>query len=123
MTPNLGESDGRRGRGRLAFAQLEPETGTLFSGDPNQVQLERAIVAGTSAERHNRLWRMGQRSIRDGYVLGRLGFTNADAQTEVWDDARKDFVEAAYPNGYTSPFAIRISDMFVSFQLRSGHIS
>jgi hypothetical protein len=122
MTSQLGEGDGRRSRGRLAFAQLEPEGESLFSGFPNELQLERAIVAGTSAERHNRLWRMGQRSIQDGHVLGRLGFTNAEAPTEVWDDSKKDFVEAAYPNGYTSPFAIRISDLVVSFQLRSGQI-
>ena len=121
MTSHLGESDGRRGRARLAFAQLIPES-TLFSFGGNRELLEESVVAGTSAERHNRVWRMGQRALGEDFLLGRLGFTNADTPTEIWDEERKDFVEAAYPNGFTSPFAIRISDLVVSFQLRSGHI-
>src|SRR4051794_7129264 len=108
--------------GRLAFARLLPEEGSLFSLAENRALLERAVIAGTSAERHNRLWRMGQSQFSTGHLLGRLGFTNANAPTEVWDESRKDFVEEAYPNGFTSPFAIRVSDLTVSFQLRSGQI-
>ena len=52
--------EGRRARGRLAFAQLKPELGSLFSMAENRTLLERAIVAGTRAERHNRVWHMGQ---------------------------------------------------------------
>jgi hypothetical protein len=122
MTAQSGEGDGRKGRGRLAFAQLEPEAGSLFSLTENRTMLEQAVVAGTSAERHNRVWHMGQNTFTGDFLLGRLGFTNAQAPTEVWDEDRKDFVDAAFPNGFTSPFAIRIADLTVSFQLRSGQI-
>jgi hypothetical protein len=122
MTQLSGEGSPRRARGRLAFAQMKPEVGSLFSLDQNRTLLERGIVAGTSVERHHRVWHMGQRTERDGHMLGRLGFTNANAPTEVWDEARKDFIDAAFPNGCTSPFAIRISDLTVAFQLRRGQI-
>lgn len=122
MTSTAGEGDGRRARGRLAFAQLKPELGSLFSMAENRTLLERGIVAGTSAERHNRVWHMGQSVVTDGHLLGRLGFTNASAPTEVWDEAKKDFIDAAFPNGFTSPFVIRISDLTIAFQLRSGQI-
>lgn len=65
---------------------------------------------------------MGQYSWSGGYLQGRLGFTNQDNVTEVWDEARNDFIEELFSSGYTSPFAIRTSDLSIVFQLRSGQI-
>lgn len=117
-----GSGDARRSYGRLAFARLIPETGSLFSINENLVLLQSAIRAGTAAERHGREWRMGQHSVDEAYLYGRLGFMHAHAPTEVWSDTATDFVDEAFPSGFTSPFAVRISDLVVAFQLRSGHI-
>lgn len=89
--------------------------------DPHDV-LRRSLQPGTAVERHNRLWRMGQWREEHGVIYGRIGFEAAGSPTEVWNEKKNDFEERVFPSGVTSPFAIRISDFRIAFQLRGGTI-
>jgi len=83
--------------------------------------LRDAIVPGTSASRYERLWLMGQFEEEDGYLFGRIGFQGAGT-TELWNEQKKDFEEAQFPAGTTSPFALRVGTGELAFQRRPGTI-
>lgn len=81
------------------------------------------MTPGTAVERYGRLWRMGQWQQRGGSFVGRIGFERLGELTEVWDEKAQDFLPPQrIREGTTSPFAIRLSDLHVAFQLRPGKI-
>ena len=59
---------------------------------------------------------------REWRSIGRIGFQSKGSVTEVWSAEKNDFEEQVFPNGVTSPFAIRTSDFRIAFQLRGGTI-
>ena len=105
--------------GRVAFARIEALTLHAVA-DPLEA-IAGALVPGTTIDRHNRVWHMGQVRSEGNSLVGRIGFETANL-TELWDEEAKDFREDTLPAGTTSPFAIDPSAMRVAFQLRSGLI-
>jgi len=106
---------------RLAFAQVERVGAGQLPTDLQQ-EARDALRAGTQVERHNRLWRMGQVREERGVLYGRIGFEAAGSLTEVWNEAKKDFEDAVFPSGVTSPFGLRLDDLVIVFQLRGNTI-
>lgn len=109
-----------RALGKLARARIiAPRQEDLFE-TPEQ-RLLGALVPGTTVERYNRTWHLGQVRVEDGVVFGRLGFESA-AGADVWDEEAKDFSEIQVPAGVAAPFAIRLSDFLLVFQTRAQDI-
>jgi hypothetical protein len=90
-------------------------------GEPLEA-LRASLIPGTVVERYGRPWRLGRWSEEDGVILGRIGFEDEPGVTEIWSDELKDFREQMLPAGVTSPFAIRVKDLQIAFQLRPGKI-
>src|SRR5688500_17253598 len=107
---------------RIAFGRLEAANAPrgLVASDPREL-LIRSLVPGTSAERYNRVWRMGPIT-SNGVISGRIGYERVVGTAELWDARRGDFVTNAMREGRTSPFAVVVEDLVVGFQLRSGLI-
>lgn len=99
---------------RVSFGWIEALS--LTTSDVGAA-LRSSVYPGAAHERHRRSWRMGQHSEHDGVLVGRLGFETESA-TEVWNDEKKDFEEKELARGTTSPFAIRLRDLRLAFQLR-----
>jgi hypothetical protein len=54
-------------------------------------------------------------------IIGRIGFVNDNEVRTVFFDAdEQDFVRGVAPSGVVVPFAIRLGDGLVAFQLRPG---
>jgi hypothetical protein len=107
---------------KLSFARIKA-LGFLDKEATYEQALMDSLVPGTMVERYGRSWYMGQWHLgRDNRViLGRIGFERPDT-TELWSRVAKDFEPSRLRMGQTSPFAIRLSDFNVVFQLRSGVI-
>ncbi|PGH41290.1 hypothetical protein COO58_25995 [Micromonospora sp. WMMA1996] len=60
---------------------------------------------------------MGRTSVRDGIVYGRLGFEK-QVDVDLWDDRSQDFTPSAVAEGMAAPFALRLADLMVVFQIR-----
>jgi hypothetical protein len=83
-----------------------------------QEALLAALIPGTLVARYDRTWRLGPVRINDSKVYGRIGFQSASAASEIWDEARGDFVEIHPQFGQTTPYAIDLSTMRIVFQVR-----
>jgi hypothetical protein len=60
---------------------------------------------------------------RDGAVIaGRIGYERPGEVAELWDAARRDFVERRLVEGLTSPFVLDPRTGIIVFQLRASRI-
>lgn len=109
---------------RVAFAHIVPEEDLLAVANRTAVlqELRSSLRPGEAITRYNKTWRMARWTEDNGYIFGRIGFQREIGRTEVWDDRIQDFVAQAMRGGQTSPFAIRLSNRRVVFQLRSNEI-
>lgn len=101
----------------LAVASLEG----LFQ-PPLEEALRRSWVAGTTVTRYRRTWHLSRIHGESPYALsGQTGFVSETAvQTMFFDYTTGDFVKGAAPSGTIVPFAIRLEDGLVAYQLRPG---
>ncbi|WBC12779.1 hypothetical protein O7600_16475 [Micromonospora sp. WMMA1998] len=103
-------------RGRVARARIIPP-GQLDLFQTAADQVLDALKPGLREERYGRLWRVGQTSVRDGLVYGHLGFQK-QVDADLWDDRSQDFTPTAVASGMAAPFALRLADLVVVFQVR-----
>lgn len=115
-------TDGGTARPRLARvgrAIITPPEGQLpFDRTEDVLQV---LLQGTSVETYGRTWYLGKVQVSNGWAFSRLGFASG-TEVEVWDEVTKDFTEQTVNAGTTSPFVVRLDDLRVAFQLRSGSI-
>lgn len=103
-------------RGRVARARIIPP-GQLDLFQTAVEQVQGALKPGLREERYGRLWRVGQTSVRDGHLYGHLGFEK-QVDADLWDDRSQDFTPTAIASGMAAPFALRLRDLAVVFQIR-----
>jgi hypothetical protein len=118
VAPNEPVSKLKPAEARVQFARVVAVT---LPGADLAGALRDVIVPGTAASRYDRLWLMGQYEEDNGYLFGRIGF-QAAGTTELWNEQKKDFEEAQFPAGTTSPFALRLATGELAFQRRPGTI-
>jgi hypothetical protein len=104
-------------KARISFARVDALTLTTSFDDA----IRRSLRPGTAHQRYTRMWRMGRWQEEDGLILGRIGF-QSPSTTELFNEEVSDFVEEAFMQGATSPFAIDPSSQRIVFQVRSGVI-
>jgi hypothetical protein len=108
--------------GKLAYARIVPPAQRdLFETETVEQQLMRALIPGTTVDRYNRRWHLGQIRQEDGLVFGRLGFESASG-ADIWDESSLDFQEIEVPAGVAAPFGVRLSDLLLVFQTRKQDI-
>jgi len=93
----------------LAVASLEG----LFQ-PPLSEALRASWQAGTSVTRYGRTWHLAR-------MTGQIGFVgDTSVQTMFFDHSAGDFVTGDAPSGILVPFAIRLRDGVIAYQLRPG---
>jgi hypothetical protein len=106
--------------GKLATAVIiPPEQGVLHEEPADQVVA--ALRAGQSTERYGRVWLVGGTTVEDGVLFARLGFRRTHME-DLWVTELQDFDEVSVPGGVAAPFAIRLADLAVVFQVRGSDI-
>jgi hypothetical protein len=84
--------------------------------------LRQAWEPGTSVKRYGRTWTLTNvhRSTPD-LVTGEIGFlSEGTVQSLFFDHASGEFVTESVPGGVRVPFAIRLPDGMIAYQLRPG---
>jgi hypothetical protein len=109
-----------RDTGKLAMAVIVPPGPTLFDDSPGTVVVD-ALQSDTLVIRYGRTWRVGGVLVENGFLYGRLGFESTHPE-DLWDPDKKDFDEVDVPGGVAAPFAIRLADLRVVFQVRGPFI-
>lgn len=113
----------RQRLGRIALARVRtPVRGALTS---RRRLLGTALVPGSRVERYGREWRMGAIALSgdaETYYEGRIGFQRVTGRTELFDEHRKEFTQAAIIQGASSAFSLDVRSLIVAFQLRPGVI-
>lgn len=106
---------------RVAFAKIERRGSAELLPFPEDEALLRSIVPGTTIMRYARTWRMAQYRHEPPWLFGRIGFQTSE-DTENWIEEYQDFVPVDIEEGITSPFAIYLPTLDVTFQLRGNLI-
>lgn len=77
---------------------------------------------GTSVTRYGRTWTLTNMHTNNGtLVTGEIGFlSESTVQSLFFDHATREFVTEAVPGGVRVPFAIRVADGMIAYQLRPG---
>lgn len=93
----------------------------LFTAPLGQA-LRESWTPGATASRYRRTWTLAKMQSDTGRVItGRIGFvTEAGVQTMFFDKDTGDFVTRDAPSGTVVPFAVRLSDGVIAYQLRPG---
>ena len=101
----------------LAVASLEG----LFQ-PPLSEALSASWQAGTSVTRYGRTWHLARiHSQTSTWMTGQIGFVgDTSVQTMFFDHSVADFVTGDAPSGILVPFAIRLRDGVIAYQLRPG---
>lgn len=105
---------------QIGFAVADLETG-LFQ-PPLGDALRESWQIGATINRYGRRWHLARmhRETPD-LVVSRIGFVSESTLTSLFFDTDTgDFVTAAVPSGVLVPFAIRLSDGVIAYQLRPG---
>jgi hypothetical protein len=100
---------------------IQPGQVSFFEEDEPGLEAARILVPGASTERFGRIWHIGRTEQEDGFFYGRLGFEGSGT-ADLWDEDNKDFQAARTPAGVASPFAVRLSDLRIAFQIRGRDI-
>jgi len=109
----------------LAFAQIVLQDDALIGSSNDMIRraLRSSLRPGEAVLRYRKLWRMAKWQEQDGkYILGRIGFEREVGTTEAWNEKTLDFETRAALEGQTAPYAIRLSDLRVGFQIRTHQI-
>ncbi len=101
----------------LAILSLEG----LFQ-EPLEGALRQSWEPGTSVTRYGRSWTLtNMHTSTPTLVTGEIGFlSESTIQSLFFDHATGEFVAETVPGGVRVPFAIRLSDGMVAYQLRPG---
>ena len=77
---------------------------------------------GATVNRYRRQWHLARiQGETPNVMMGRIGFVSENNVTTVsFDERQGDFVSDAVPSGVLVPFAIRLSDGVIAYQLRPG---
>lgn len=81
-----------------------------------------ALSPGRSVVRYQREWIVGQTTVDNRILSGRIGFRGADGMAEVWNEERRDFEAVAVPAGLTAPFAVNLRSLEMALQPRGAAI-
>lgn len=102
----------------LAVASLEDG---LFQ-PPLREALTASWQAGTSVARYGRTWHLARiHRQTSSWMTGQIGFVGDNGvQTMFFDHSVKDFVTGDAPSGILVPFAVRLRDGVIAYQLRPG---
>jgi hypothetical protein len=103
----------------VAFAMLE-QAG-LFREELGTA-LRESWRPGATVNRYGRRWHLARmHADSEQVVVGRIGFVNdANVTTTIFDRHAGDFVSEFVPSGVVVPFAIRLTDAVIAYQLRPG---
>lgn len=95
----------------------------LFQDDLREA-LRASWVAGATVTRYRRRWNLSRvHQESDEVMVGRIGFVGeSEVSTVFFDYDVGDFVREGVPSGVLVPFAIRLSDGLVAYQLRPGMV-
>lgn len=93
----------------------------LFQSELREA-LRASWIAGATVTRYRRRWNLSRvHQETDEVMVGRIGFVGeSEVSTVFFDYDAGDFVREGVPSGVLVPFAIRLSDGLVAYQLRPG---
>lgn len=90
--------------------------------EPLRDALRQSWKPGTSITRYNRRWTLtNMHTNTPALVTGEIGFlSESTVQSLFFDHSAGEFVTESVPGGVRVPFAIRVADGMVAYQLRPG---
>jgi hypothetical protein len=102
----------------LAVASIEEDLLQV----PLVEALQTSWIPGTTVTRYRRTWYLARpHSVSPFAMSGQIGFVSeASVETVFFDHDSGDFVREAGPGGTLVPFAIRLQDGVIAYQLRPG---
>ncbi len=83
--------------------------------------IKEAINPDEIIDRYHRLWRVSKPLIKDGYLVGKLGFMSSTSETRTYyDDTRKDFIEKSVDlrQGHYVQWAIDLNSQIMGFEIK-----
>lgn len=103
--------------GKIAVAQIIPPGSVT---DDRVSAIRDALVAGTSVERYNRIWRLEGFSREGGrWLQGRVGFERELGRADLWDEQTKQFRNEAIKDGVAVRVCIALPSLVMAFQRTS----
>jgi hypothetical protein len=101
---------------RLAQARIIPPIEAALFPSPSEAMRD-LVAVGASHLARTRLWHFGGVKQEPNHIVARLGYETKE-ETDLYDDAAKDFRHGAVLRGRTVKFVIRLADLAVVYARR-----